>query len=1568
MTSQLPNPLSGASLTDPALIAASIDRLRAEVEAVESPAQQALLRHELGILEEAAGEEAAAARSLLAAINADAEFREPLEQMLALVQRRDSTKNLGKLLDRLVKVASTTEERTRASLERAAHLADRESDDVGAREELELALELQPDDATLWLALELVAARSGDLELRRRALERRAELATDATWKALLELSLVQLALEARDTEDALARASATLERGGATTWLALSALERLAVVGERHDVLAETLERRAQLILRAREEAEFADTVGIPQRQRDLAAAIDAWLRAATAHRARGDVGAAITLLDVALSQAPGEPTLLQARLSAADVVGDTEAATRLARQLLEAQPEGALAAAYAMRLTEAAVGAGEAAEALAAAQRTLTLEPICAPARALVLDLLAGGADPTTRATLLESSAEACPTEPARARFFQLAADAWARGAGDTAGARAALSQAGMYGAPPAVVARTSRLLAALTGDAAWYEEATRRLLTTNPSEEEATSLWLELAAARAGRGDHAGTLAAFDALAQSSAASWLGHGLIALLQPLLPPTEGSAPDAGRALLSFAELEPNPTVRRALELLGALHAPEPAATEQLRALHQQAPADLVIATLLSARYRARGDFTASAQVLGATAAAVDETVRPSLELEAAVSAWRGGQRAEAVQLLTTLEDPSAAPVLAWALRAQDPDSLDSRRRVLEAAAGADADAAALERFALEVGEGGDAEAASTALSEAERLAETQALASAAALARGLLTSTDPSRAEAALEQLRELSPATTALLDGVRVLQQLREGRSAPERLDATRRWAEADAHSVTAALAWLSCAIAGEDPLAQLDALQALGHRLEPAPAEQVQVLRALIAQAEGEPTALVDGGSLATKYGNLELAPPGCDPRRRSRALSGLEDALGPQASLAATLLSGWNQLAAHELEGALASFRSVTTALPFEAAGWEGLRATAEALGDRRLLAECLAALGDAIQDDAEGAACWEAAATLLLDELGEPGMGEAALTRAVERDIRRFDAFDRLFRAVRARKDGPKLLALTEARLAVADDSEEIVKLYWERARVLRSSGDRAAALAALENVTLLEPDHVGALALSGEIFIGSGQFAEAAENLARLAQLEEAPAQQRLMSGVAAADLYENKLGQAARGLEVLEALQAAGLTTLPVRERLARSAARLESWDSAVTALELLMNERETSAQRAEAARLALAIHRDHRGHPEQAAAAVERLLTELPADGEGLDLVLSGVLPEAHARSLLERSRHALVDSLVREPLDGDQLVRLAQVSERLGLAPLRQAALGALVTLGRGGPDIDQELARLEQRVASLPQIAIDEAALPELSDPEDHGPIPALMRELATTFVEAIGPGLAAFGVGKKERVDPRVGLPLRNEVAAWAGALGLGDFDLYVGGQDPNLIVALPLEVPAVVIGPAVSVPLSPPARSQLARELFALKRGWSLLRHRAPQDIAALIVAACRVGGVDYPSPQYAMLAEFQRALTKEISRKVKKVLPELAAQVAHSRRDPLAAVAAATASLDRLAAIAAGDVSWVLSAGRRGEWGASLEAEQRARRLLSFVLSPGYLTLREKLGMGVR
>jgi cellulose synthase operon protein C len=125
---------------DPGLVASTIARLRAEHENSSSPSSRAVLLHEIGVLEELGGDEAAAARDLLGAVNAEPEFREPLERLIAIIERRQSHKNLGKLLERLVKVAERPDEKARALVERAAYLADHEGELGAARDALEKAL------------------------------------------------------------------------------------------------------------------------------------------------------------------------------------------------------------------------------------------------------------------------------------------------------------------------------------------------------------------------------------------------------------------------------------------------------------------------------------------------------------------------------------------------------------------------------------------------------------------------------------------------------------------------------------------------------------------------------------------------------------------------------------------------------------------------------------------------------------------------------------------------------------------------------------------------------------------------------------------------------------------------------------------------------------------------------------------------------------------------------------------------------------------------------------------------------------------------------------------------------------------------------------------------------------------------------------------------------------------------------------------------------------------------------------------------------------------------------------
>ena len=125
---------------DPGLIGSTVNRLRAEHAVSESASTQALLLHEIAVLEELLGDEAAAARDQLAAVNAEPEFREPLERLISIIKRRQSHKNMGKLLERLVQVSDGAEERSRALLEQALFLVDHENDFDAAKVVLEQAV------------------------------------------------------------------------------------------------------------------------------------------------------------------------------------------------------------------------------------------------------------------------------------------------------------------------------------------------------------------------------------------------------------------------------------------------------------------------------------------------------------------------------------------------------------------------------------------------------------------------------------------------------------------------------------------------------------------------------------------------------------------------------------------------------------------------------------------------------------------------------------------------------------------------------------------------------------------------------------------------------------------------------------------------------------------------------------------------------------------------------------------------------------------------------------------------------------------------------------------------------------------------------------------------------------------------------------------------------------------------------------------------------------------------------------------------------------------------------------
>lgn len=1583
-------------------VSSLIARLRAEHGAQQDRPIQSLLLHEIGVLEETGSEEPAAVRDYLAAFNADPQFREPLEQLLRILQRRKSIKNLGKLLDALTRSADAPEEKARAFWERAAFAQDHEGNLGVAKENLQEAVGSNPEDATPWLELELLAGKEGDAGGRMRAIEARAELATDPTWKGLLLIDLADLAATSGDASRAIDLLDTAAALDGRARFRTQLRLEALAASENDVKALSRALEGQADILGEAIDDPKAAEAAGVPRFMRKPEYAADAWLRAAEIKKRGGDLQAWATYLQRAADRLPESPVIARARISALEITGDAETAALVAKGELERGATGPGAASLWLRVAEAAALAGDRDAALSSLRSAIAADPECIPARALELDLLGDGEDPAALAKSFEGLADAVLTEEAKGRAFLLAAYVWGAKAGDGGAAKRALEAAGKHGVAVGVLWHTTRAIASIRGDAAWYEEATKALLSAGPEagaeieEGDKASLWLELGRSRLLRGDQAGAreafanLAAFDAEDGSPGPSaWLGHVLGAYAIELVgsgkPEGAAAAPRSYEPIEALAAVEPTPEAARGLWLVAALRSARAGdierARERLRLLHGSAPNDEVVAVLLAEMERRAGNAVQAAATLSACATESEDTdLRAALHIEAAILLWRAGERAKAVDELEAARGgtPKAGTtLLSWALRGVGNDTPEGRRRALEVAveAGADRVVIALERFGLEAGLGrdGDSIEALGALESVEASGSDD-LEAAGAIARVLWPAALEQRQalDQALDRLERRGEKAKALVAAerfrlARVMDQDRA--QACERASA---WVEAEPR-LHAALEWLGAAIAAEDREAEVSARRVIASRFDGEVRGALEASAAAVAMLEqpGMPQRLVGGESTAAQLMNLELAPPGCDPRRRSAALKAMNGALGEEAELDGLALAGWSDIAAGSFDDALATFKRVTDARPEDLASWEGVRAAAEALGDDVQTALALAQLGELCHDDARGAEFWEKAGLILLEKTDAHDDAEVSFGRAFARDPRRAVAFDKLFRRVRARNEDDKLLEIIALRLDVADEEAELGKLYWERARVLRKKKDIDGALEALDSVTMIEPDHVGALALAGEINIMKGDFGAAAPLLAKLSTVGEAPQQQRLMSGIAAVDLYENKLGRPEKALDVLVGLHKAGLSTNVVRERLARVAAKTGAWAEATGILETLMRERDKKEGRIEAARLAMAIWRDKVRDPIKAEAAASKLLEEAPDDGEAIDLVLTTNFDAGFRTKVLGKAKTTLIAALAEDPADANRVALLAKIAGAGQDAALRQATLGALVALGRDDSGVSEELAKIDKRVPARPQIALDAPALAEIADPDDTGPIAELMALMAETITLTLGPSLASLNVGKKERIDPRGGHPLRVAVAEWMGALGFGDFDLYIGGPDPEGVSGVAGEQPALVIGSAIAAPLNAKARSAMAREVFALRRGITAVRTREDTAIASLVIASCQEAGLNVPAPQYAVFGEVSRAIKKEMPRKVRKVIPDVCQRIVSSRQDAREWAKAARRSIDRMAVIAAGDVSIVLGdvlGARRDQLEGLVNDNERATRLLSFVLSPSYLELRKKLGMGVR
>jgi tetratricopeptide (TPR) repeat protein len=1610
---------------------AMIARLKAEAEASDDAGRKAVLLHEAAELEErTAGDELGAAREYLAAYNQDANFREPLEALLRILERRRSLKNLGRVLESLSKSADLPEERARALRARASHAVDVANDVAQGRAFLEEAVEADPADATSWLFLELEAGARSDAEARKNALSRRVELANDPRWASLLRVDLSELRAADGDVDDALDVLTEVVSSPGEEAWRACELAERVARQAERGDREAWALSQRGEIVLESLQEPLGPRGAGVPKSLRQRGVAADAFVRAAASYRGVGRIEDELQILERAIEIDPAATMPYLARIAAASRLGDLERAGRLARELADRGVRPELSPLLWFTVAEAALARGDRAQVIEACEKLLgppaeptptpspaaegaegaeAVAPAAAPvalaaARALVpktllADLLLDGSDPARLGALLEADAAARTTDDGKARGFLVTATVYGVIARDGEAARGALAKAVAAGADARLVARLGRALASCTpsgegdakkpDDAAWYEAATSKLQAAAKEPAEAADVALDLARARLAHGDREGARSALESIADGAP-----HLVLARVLRLALGGDGAGDGLLAELSAGAEGDPAVSFAVARAVRAARGAPpenEAARTAAIEAIAKASETDEV-ALLARAAAALEARPADAAQVLLELSKTLGEPgARDVARIGASLLQARAGNLAGAIENTADLETEAGqalAPARAvWArlLAKGAPEerraAMDSMSRELFARTAW----SPLERLADRLASSqSDGEVTTDDLFAALGDADEPALVRAGLFLRAGWP--DPNLpADAKDDALRsiELLGDDAARLVARAALRRAGADNDPAQAAIAATAW-HAAGGGVPAALELLIAAEQSADSDAEVRGRTALAGALTGAAGHLLAASASMAAHVVGlEPPPLpvvVEGEGVAPiALAAFELAPPGCDPSRREAALRGLSEVV---ESGAHTLLemAAWSALVRADHAAARALFaRSIELAKETGEEPRSAIEGAVEtelaAAGGRPTvawaeLAERLAKATEDAGDVPAAAELWEQIGHAWWDALGNTQRGEAALLQAFQRDNHRQKAFDRVFRAMRARKEDDSLLAVIARRLEATDNPPEMAKLFWEQARVLRAKGDRDGALNSLENVTMLEPDHVGALALSAEIYIGRQQYEEAAMALDRLSR-QNVPVQQKLGAGLGAADLYEQRIGKSDKALDVLVALDHAGISDIAIHERIARAAAKAEAWIPATAYLEKLIHERTDANGRIEAARLAAAIFRDKLDDPQGAVPALVALLREAPDDMEALEQLLDAGPTSQAARETLVRSLAVTRLLLGQSPSEARSARVAARLAALLGELDLQQLALGVLGVVDEGTPKEKQAEQALVARLGSAPAVALDDAGMRRLSWPDEAGPILDLFRIMAPTIAEAIGPTLDALGVGRRERIDARAGHPLRNEIAAWAGALGIAEFELYYGGKDPRVIQGVPGEVPAIVVGNGNQTPLDLEQRARLVRELVALRKGTTAVLSRDDVTVAAIVVASCAQVDVVLKTPPYAVLAETQRLIGKAIARKTKKLLPDVANAIAQKVAggfDPRTFRAAALRTLDRAALLATGDPAAALAdILGPGASAAKVTGDQRAQALLRFLWSDDYLALRRQLGLGI-
>ena len=1587
---------------DRELAEARIEVLRAELEATPDRARQCVIQYEIGhIVQHSLDDEAMAVREYLGAYNLDPQFRPPLIALVQVFERRRSSKNLLRLYDAEVRGATTPREAASALADRAVLMADQLNEPEEARKLLQTAFEQAAEAPDLALLLEHQLLADGDMSGALAIIDARSDLVQDPVLSTLLRLEVARAHEDAGDPDAAL-RVLRMAVTTPAARWRVLEQLERVARRAQRYPELILALEGRAKLAAAGARGEDQGQSSGAFSVQRFADPARAASIAAAhyrEAGRLRmtrlGDAAGALRDYDEALSVRPDDPVLRYERMLACELNGDVDGAAGEAQRLLDQNPEGSFAAALRFRLAEKAQAEGDAEGAIEQMRAALAADPGSAVAAAMLEDLLRATGEAHSVVALLESSGRAAEGESRAQRLFEaalLAADALR----DADKARALFAEAAASAADPAPILREGLAAALRLSDAEGARAHSEALLDQKIDDEERSSLLRDLheLLRLVMEDDEAADRILGKALQTKAALGWAPD-----LARLIAAKSGNSAllsQAHRVLASrAADAETAAAHLCAAARADARRGADDAAEVALESALERSPGHPYALALMEEVLRARGDEEAVVRFLREAAEKADAPRAAETQLllagaaaeagddvERAVSAYREGAEraptsfASMLALRRLAEGRNDQALLLEALQ-----SLSER----EIAAGEPG------RHTLALGEhydlfGGKPELAEKPL----RLAlESETVGLYAAVDLALLPVTDGDRAARLAGLTRILSQAGKEGRTGL-----LREAVSAAlggnedlakadELLGKLRQHAPNDRFAPIATLRLLATDPARASERA--DAWLALGHATDDGDVAAELLLQGLRSQAYGSDLGgkaedaiddavimahqvmAVAPDSLAAAVALDESLSAGDDPEGRADALGSWLEQAGDAGKLALESARGRALAAAGRPREALEVLLRVAVRVSDDLASWEAIRVCARDCEAWEPLVESCDRLAHLLDDQEISALLLEESAAVLMDELNQDDRAERRLRRVLAIDAKRPIAFGRMHDLLAEREDDAGLLELVSSRIDLIDDPAELGKLYYEQARLLRSLGLREEALGALDNLLMLEAGHVGGLALLVELQVLRENWAGAVEALRSLARADDVPGTQRRIARLGAADFLENRLDDLEGALAELRALHESDLADREIYERMASVAERLQRFDEAAEALANAVESTSSPQTIARLERRAGGLHALDRLDREAAVAAYERALDAVPTDlaaGEALVELLEPPAREAVSR----RFENALRVVLVENPTDAEALRKLRRAGAWRRDVGLESAALEALEALWLATEEEQQALEAQRQVFArAVPRGTLDPRELDIVRVSGDGGPQQQIAATLSESVSEMDGLEPSGFGMGRGDQVKGAD--PLKEELLALGGMFGVGQAELFSGGDAPTRIDVMPHYKGTLcwALGAGVQAPLSPDQRYTVGMLAWGARFGVAPFVRRGPEGSSNALFAAAVAAEAPLPAGEGSEgLEETTRRIYKAMPRRVRKALPDMLAGLGDDGRSIDAWAHATVRSAHHAGLLASND----LATGLRRVLGGEAEPEivlasVEARDMLLFWLSSGALALRRKLGL---